>query len=60
MTLGYAKELVAVTCGRLVEALDAMRGRPLSDEELSCWLQLRRVALRGAEVFRVTGEEKRC
>ena len=60
MTSDYAKELVAVGCGRLVELLDGMRGLPLSDEELACWEDLYRAAKHGAEVFRVTGEEKGC
>jgi hypothetical protein len=60
MGFDYAKELVAVDCGRIVETLDAMRGAPLSEMELACWEDLRRAALRGVEVFKVTGKEKGC
>ena len=64
MSLDYAKELVSVDCGRIVETLDAMHGAPLSDEELACWEDLYRAARRGAKLFRVTPrgvpEESRC
>ena len=60
MTYGYANELVAVDCVRIVETLDGMRGMPLSEEELECWEDLYRAAKRGAAVFRVTGKERGC
>ena len=64
MSLDYAKELVSVDCGRIVETLDAMRGAPLSEMELECWEDLYLAAKRGAKLFRVTPrdvpEEGRC
>lgn len=59
MSLDYAKELVTVECERLIGALGELAGGDrgmdrLNDVERACWDDLRRAALRGMEVFRVT------
>lgn len=59
MRLDYAMELVTVGCERLIRALDELAGGDrglyrLNDAERACWDELRRAALRGIEVFRVT------
>jgi len=59
MRLDYAMELAAVECERLIGALAEMAGGDrgldrLNDVERACWDELRRAALRGMEVFRVT------
>jgi hypothetical protein len=59
MRLDYAMELVAVECEQLLRALSELAGGDrgldrLNDEERACWDELRRAALRGIEVFRVT------
>jgi hypothetical protein len=59
MRLDYAMELVTVECERLIGALAELSGGDrgldrLNDVERACWDELRRAALRGIDVFRVT------
>lgn len=68
MRLDYAMELVTVECERLIRALGELSGGDrgldrLNAVERACWEELRRAALRGMEVFRVTSSvtsEEEC